>query len=246
MILRCAITDDEPLALNLMESYVKKTPGLELVGKYSNAVEALSGLRDNPVDLLFLDIQMPQMDGLELSRIVDSSTRIVFTTAFDSYAIDSYKVNALDYLMKPISYPEFLQAVDKAARWFELVNSTSPSAASQQEAGPAPAAHDSIFVKSEYKQVQIMLDDIFYIEGLKDYVKIITESSAPVLSLMSLKTLEAQLPSDKFMRVHKSFIVNTKKIREVNRSWIIFGDVQIPIGDSYKDDFQSFIARRSV
>ncbi len=246
MVLRCAITDDEPLALNLMESYVKKTPGLELVGKYSNAVEALGGLRDNPVDLIFLDIQMPEMDGLELSRIIDPSTRIVFTTAFDSYAIDSYKVNALDYLMKPISYSEFLQAVDKAVKWFELVNSASSPAASPQEGDSAAVAVDSIFVKSEYKQVQIMLDDILYVEGFKDYVKIFTENSDPVLSLISLKALESQLPADKFMRVHRSFIVNIKKIREVNRSRIIFGSVEIPIGDSYKDDFQSFIDRRSI
>ncbi len=240
MVLKCAITDDEPLALNLMESYVKKTPQLELAGKYSNAVEAMSGLRDNPVDLLFLDIQMPEMDGLELSRIIDPATRIVFTTAFESYAIDGYKVNALDYLMKPISYTEFLQAVDKAFKWFDLVESASSAAV-------IPTGdRESIFVKSEYKQLRVRIEDILYIEGFKDYVKICTETGDPILSLSSLKAMEEILPSDTFMRVHRSFIVNTKKIREVNRSRIVFGDVEIPVGDSYKEAFQAFIDRYSI
>ena len=158
MNLKCAIVDDEPLALNLLESYVNKTPFLELAGKYSSAVQAMNDLPDKHVDLLFLDIQMPELNGLEFSRMVDTHTRIVFTTAFDQYAIDGYKVNALDYLLKPISYVDFLQAANKALQWFELVQK--------------PEEIDSIFVKSDYKLVQVDLKKIMYIEGLKDYIKI--------------------------------------------------------------------------
>ena len=162
MNLKCAIVDDEPLALGLLESYVNKTPFLELVGKYSSAVQAIKELPEKHIDLLFLDIQMPELNGLEFSKMVDSGTRIVFTTAFDQYAIDGYKVNALDYLLKPISYVDFLQAANKAVQWFELLQQ------SKEEI-------QSIFVKSEYKLVQIELSKILYIEGLKDYLKIYEE-----------------------------------------------------------------------
>ena len=159
MNLKCAIVDDEPLALDLLESYVRKTPFLELAGKYPSAVQAMKELPDRHVDLLFLDIQMPELNGLEFSKMVPPSTRIVFTTAFDQYAIDGYKVNALDYLLKPISYTDFLQAAHKAQKWFELL--------------PQPREEiQSIFVKSDYKLVQIELKNILYIEGLKDYIKI--------------------------------------------------------------------------
>ena len=159
-MLRCAIVDDEPLALGLLESYVNKTPFLQLAGKYSSAVQAMKELPDEEVDLLFLDIQMPELNGLEFSKMVDSRTRIVFTTAFGQYAIDGYRVNALDYLLKPISYVDFLQAANKALQWFELVQK--------------PEEIDSIFVKSDYKLVQVDLKKIMYIEGLKDYIKIYT------------------------------------------------------------------------
>ena len=159
MKLKCAIVDDEPLALNLLESYVQKTSFLELAGKYSSAVMAMKELPDKKIDLLFLDIQMPELNGLEFSKMVPANTRIVFTTAFGQYAIDGYKVNALDYLLKPISYVDFLQAANKALQWFELLQQPREE-------------KESIFVKSEYKLVQIMLKDILYIEGLKDYIKI--------------------------------------------------------------------------
>lgn len=152
MNLKCAIVDDEPLALGLLESYVNKTPFLELVGKYSSAVQAIKELPEKHIDLLFLDIQMPELNGLEFSKMVDSGTRIVFTTAFDQYAIDGYKVNALDYLLKPISYVDFLQAANKAVQWFELLQQPKEEI-------------QSIFVKSEYKLVQIELSKILYIEG---------------------------------------------------------------------------------
>ena len=165
MNLTCAIVDDEPLALDLLESYVNKTPFLTLKGKYSSAVQAMKELPDKQVDLLFLDIQMPELNGLEFSKMVDTHTRIVFSTAFEQYAIDGYKVNALDYLLKPISYVDFLQAANKAVQWFELLQQPKEEI-------------ESIFVKSDYKLVQIELKKILYVEGLKDYVKIYTEDTA--------------------------------------------------------------------
>lgn len=199
MILKCAIVDDEPLALELLKSYVKKTPVLELNGAYSSAIEAMKMLPDNPVDLLFLDIQMPELNGLEFSHMVPEDTRIVFTTAFGQYALDGYKVNALDYLLKPISYTDFLQSVNKAVQWFDRKRGTD------NETTDKP---DFIYVKSDYKLIQISLKDILYIEGLKDYVKIHLEGeSRPILSLTSLKALEEKLPTDRFIRVHRSYIV---------------------------------------
>ncbi len=234
--IRCAVIDDEPLALGLMASYVKKTPFLELVGSYSSAIQAMNELPNHPADLLFLDIQMPELNGLDFSRMVPAQTRIVFTTAFDQYAIDGYRVNALDYLLKPISYPNFLQAAQKAQEWFKLVEQ-------KQQETDEPV---SIFVKSEYKQVQVMLDDILYIEGLKDYVKIYEEGQdKPLLSLMSMKSMEELLPSSRFLRVHRSYIVQKSKIRVVEHNRIVFGKTYIPVGDSYKEEFQAFLNERS-
>lgn len=233
MKLKCAIVDDEPLALGLLESYVTKTPFLELTGKYSSALQAMKELPDKQADLIFLDIQMPELNGLEFSKMVPPQTRIIFTTAFEQYALDGYKVNALDYLLKPISYNDFLQAANKAVQWFELLKQP------QEEI-------TSIFVKSDYKLIQIELDNILYIEGLKDYVKIYEEgTNRPVLSLMSMKSMEELLPASRFMRVHRSYIVQKSKIRVIDRGRIIFGKTSIPVSDSYKTAFQEYLDRRS-
>lgn len=233
MVLRCAIVDDEPLAIGLLESYANKTPFLQLVGKYSSAA---SGNGKNclarKLPPLVSGSQMPELNGLEFSKMVDSRTRIVFTTAFGQYAIDGYRVNALDYLLKPISYIDFLQAANKALQWFELVQK--------------PEEIDSIFVKSDYKLVQVELKKIMYIEGLKDYIKIYTEdASKPILSLMSMKAMEELLPSSRFIRVHRSFIVQKDKIRVIDRGRIVFDKTYIPISDSYKQVFQAFLDERS-
>ena len=238
--LRCAVVDDEPLALGLMASYVKKTPFLELVGSYSSAVQAMQEMHDHPVDLLFLDIQMPELNGLDYSRMLPRQTRVVFTTAFNQYAIDGYRVNALDYLLKPISYPDFLQAANKAQDWFKLVEQ------GQKEHIDSSDSIRSIFVKSEYKLIQIELKNILYIEGLKDYVKIYEENSAkPIMSLMSMKSLEEMLPASRFIRVHRSYIVQKEKIRIIDHNRIVFGNTYIPIGDNYKQAFQEFLDKRS-
>lgn len=240
-VIRCAVVDDEPLALGLMASYVKKTPFLELVGAYSSAVQAMQEMHDHPVDLVFLDIQMPELNGLDYSRMIPAQTRVVFTTAFNQYALDGYKVNALDYLLKPISYPDFLQAANKAQEWFKLVEQSKQPEKTEKENDI-----QSIFVKSDYKLIQIELKNILYVEGLKDYVKIYEENATrPVMSLMSMKAMEDMLPSDRFIRVHRSYIVQKEKIRIIEHNRIVFGNTYIPIGDSYKQSFQDFLNKRS-
>ena len=245
MKLTCYVIDDEPLAVSLLESYVKKTPFLALEGTFNIAIHALTAISDHPVDILFLDIQMPELNGLEFSRIVGGETRIIFTTAFERYAADSYKVNALDYLLKPISYPDFLTAANKALQWFEMTRKNTIQV--DGTAIPDKEEIESIFVKTEYKLIQIALNKILYIEGLKDYVKIYTEDdNHPVLSLMSMKTMEEMLPSKNFIRVHRSYIVQAQKIKVIERNRIVFGKAYIPISDNYKPRFMEFLSQRSL
>ena len=243
MTLSCAIIDDEPLAVSLLESYVLKTPFLELKGKYNSAILALPELNTTPVDLLFLDIQMPELNGMEFSHMLSGNTRIIFTTAFEQYALDSYKVNALDYLLKPIKYADFLQSAQKALQWIDMFYNRQTE---HNVSGSTPEP-ESIFIKTERRLVQLNLNQILYIEGLKDYVKIYIEGQTkPVLSLMSMKAMEELLPASKFIRVHRSFIVQPEKIKIIERSRIVFGKEYIPISDNYKEKFNEFIARRSV
>ncbi|MDE5612879.1 MAG: LytTR family DNA-binding domain-containing protein [Odoribacter sp.] len=238
MELNCLIVDDEPLALDLLESYVQRTSFLHLKGRCGSAVDVLQKLKEERIDLIFLDIQMPELTGLELSRMIEQQVRIIFTTAFEQYALEGFKVNALDYLLKPISYPEFLKAANKALQWFEM--KSSAQTAGKQEDG-------CIFVKSDYRLLKIALQKICYIEGLKDYVKIYTEDSPhPVVSLISMKSLEESLPADSFIRVHRSFIVNLDKVAVVERNRIVFGSTYIPVSDSYRDKFLEFINRKTV
>lgn len=245
MTLTCAIIDDEPLALGLIRSYVEKTPFLDLIGTYSSAVEALSALKEEAIDLLFLDIQMPELNGLEFARLVSAETKIIFTTAFSQYAIDGYKVNAIDYLLKPISYSDFLEAAQKALAWFE--ERMKKVRQDLQQSTASETLNDSIFVKSDYKLIRIDFSEILYFEGLKDYVKIYTElERKPILSLTSMHLLEASLPSPRFMRIHRSFIVNMEKVKVLERGQILFGDKQLPISNSYKDQVQEYINIRTI
>jgi two-component system LytT family response regulator len=241
MILNCALVDDEPLALDLLETYVRKTPFLNLVGKCSSAVAAMKELQEKTVDLLFLDIQMPELSGLEYSKMVNPETRIVFTTAFGQYALDGYRVNALDYLLKPISYKDFLEAANKALSWFEMKENASAGG------NVVKVEDDCIYVKSDYKLVQIKLKDILYVEGLKDYVKIYIENEPKaILSLMSMKAMEERLPSSHFIRVHRSFIVQKNKIKIIDRGRIVFGKEYIPVSDSYKQELQNYLNEKTM
>ena len=240
MNLNCVIIDDEPLAQELLESYVEKTSFLNLVGVYSSAVQAMKEMvNQEMVHLMFLDIQMPGLNGLEFSKLVNAQTRIVFTTAFSQYALDSYKVHALDYLLKPISYEDFMQAVNKAIHWFEMKKSNKTDTSATDK--------EYIYVKSDYKLIQIQLDRILYVEGLKDYVKIhLDGEQKAIISLLSMKSLEERLPADRFIRVHRSFIVQKSKIKVIERGRIVFNKEYIPISESYKQELQNYINEHSV
>lgn len=232
--LTCALVDDEPWAVKLLETYVERTSFLELRGTFSSAVAAAGALGSAPVDLLFLDIQMPDLDGLEFSRMLPPSSRVVFTTAFSQYAVDGFRVNALDYLLKPISYADFLNAANKAQEWFSRC-------AVEEE----PDKADSFFVKSDYRLVRVQFDDVLYVEGLKDYVKICLASvRKPILALTAMRTVEQYLPASKFMRVHRSFIVNMDKVDVLDRGQIVFGEKRIPVSDSYKEAVQAYVNER--
>lgn len=245
MTLRCCVIDDEPLAAGLIASYIEKTPFMELVGKFSSPKDAISSILNDAIDVVFLDIQMPQLNGIEFAKIIPPTMRIIFTTAYSNYAIDGFKVNALDYLLKPISYDEFLAAANRALHWHELTKLTNSG--SQSASDKTSADNDSIIIKSEYKLIQIKIADIIYIEGLKDYVKIYVEGTdKSIMSLLSMRTLEQKLPSSQFMRIHRSYIVNLSKIRTIERNHIVFDKVQIPISESYKEAFNNYINSRTI
>ncbi|UOQ54670.1 LytR/AlgR family response regulator transcription factor [Hymenobacter cellulosivorans] len=243
-ILKCIAVDDEPLALGMVAAFIEQTPFLQLVGKYSSGVEALRSLHEHPdLDLLFLDIQMPELTGLELARVLDRGTpgtgpRIIFTTAFNQYALDGYRVDALDYLVKPFSYEEFLRAATKAKAYAEHHQAPAPAAP------PAAAEDDFIFLKVEYELIRVALDDILYVEGLKDYVKVHLRSAPrPLLSLMSLKAMEEKLPARRFLRIHRSFIVALDKIEAVRRNTVQIGPATLAVSDQYKEAFMQFMSR---
>ena len=238
----CLIADDEPMALSLIESYVLKTPFLELKAKCNSAIKAMEFLEtDSDIDLFFLDIQMPDLTGLEFSRLLPAKSKVVFTTAFDQYAIEGYKVNALDYLLKPFDYNEFLNAAQKARNHFQT-NSLQNNENQQNNKNS-----DFIFVKSEYRQIKINFSEILYIEGLKDYVKIYTSSHPrPILTLMSLKKLEEELPSEQFMRVHRSYIISLEKIEAIERNHVVIKDGFITIAPNYKDILMEYIKGKSI
>ena len=229
MIINCAIIDDEPLAAGLLKSYAEKTPFLNLIGTYGSAVEAMKELRNNPVHLLFLDIQMPELSGIEFAKILPKETKIIFTTAFQQYAVEGYKVSALDYLMKPVSYEDFLKASNKALDWFCITQKKQTYAADR-----------FMYVKSDYKLVRVALDDILYIEGLKDYIRIYLADGQKIMSLMDMKKMEDYLPRPEFLRTHRSYIVHMSKAEAIERFRIVFGDQYLPISDSYKEDVQQY------
>jgi DNA-binding LytR/AlgR family response regulator len=235
--LKCVVVDDEPLAAALIASYVEKTPNIELAGTFASAQEAVKTILQGGIDIVFLDIEMPQLNGLEFARIMPRDTRIVFTTAYDNHAVSAFKLNALDYLLKPISYEEFMGAVNKA---FEIKRLS-------RRANEASENSAYIMVKSEYKLVQIPVSRILYVEGLKDYVKIYLEGQdKSVMTLMSMKQLEKKLPETKFLRVHRSFIVNTSKISVIERNRILFDKTYVPVSDSYKAAFSEFVSSRLI
>ncbi len=225
--------DDEPLSLKLVTGYIEKTPFLELIATFDNPLDAMDFLEGEQVELIFLDIHMPDLTGIEFTRILKNRPKIIFTTAYEKYALEGFKLEAVDYLLKPFNYEEFLTAAQKANKLIGLENKNPDK---------IEANNEFLFLKSEYKIRRINFNDISYIEGLKDYVKVYVQNEEkPILSLNSLKLLETKLPESKFMRVHRSFIVNLEKIDTIERSRIVFGKVYIPISDQYKTKFQEFL-----
>ena len=211
------MVDDEPLAMELMASYVRKVPYLELIGSFDNSIEAVSAIGDSDPDLLFLDIQMPELNGIELARIIaEKNIMVIFVTAFQQYALEGFRVNALDYLLKPVSFAEFITAAEKAKKYFDMARRSESLSAHEEISSNEKNNQSSIFVKTDYKLVRINFSDILYIEGLKDYVKIyLDDEPHPVISRMSMKSIEEALPTKDFIRVHRSFIVQKDKLQVI-------------------------------
>lgn len=234
--IKCIAIDDEPLALKQVAAYIKNLPFLELEAQCSGAFEALEVLEQQPIDLMFVDINMPDLNGLEFVKSLTQKPLLIFTTAYSEYALEGFKVDALDYLLKPFSFVEFSKAATKARAQFELMQNL------QKAPEKLESNDDFLFIKSEYKLLRINLSDILYIEGMKEYVRIHLTGQKPVMTLLSMKSLEAKLPIAKFMRVHRSYIVNLEKVTTVERFCIVYGDkTRIPVSDNYKEKFQEFL-----
>lgn len=235
--LRCMVVDDEPLAVRMIESFIERTDFLELSQSFTDSIAALDALKENPVDVIFLDIQMPDLDGMTLAAMVPAETRIIFTTAFKDFAFDSYEVNALDFLLKPIRYNKFLAAAEKARQWFELKNQKAEAAAS------TAAKRSSIFLRVDGQIRQVPLDRILYVSGMKDYVMFYLEDEKRALvTHQTMKSVEEMLPADMFMRVHRSYIVALGKIRTIDRNNCIYiGNEVIHVSEGYTDNFNKFV-----
>jgi two-component system LytT family response regulator len=234
MNIRCIAIDDEPLAVKKIAGYIQKVPFLELVAECRSASEAISIMDTTDIQLLFIDINMPDISGMEFVKSLTNKPYVVFTTAYSEYAVEGFQVDAIDYLLKPITFSNFLKAANKVKNLIEL------TANNQKESVKTTANH--LFVKSEYKLIRIELDDIKFIESQHEYIKIHLVNSSPVMTQLSLKSFEEQLPSDRFMRVHRSYIVNLAKISVIERNRIVFdGKIYIPVSEQYKEKFQEYI-----
>lgn len=240
----CIIVEDEPLARNLLSAYISKVPRLELKQSFSNALDALEYLRENPVDVLFSDIQMPEVTGITLLKLLKTKPLIILTTAYSEYALEGYELEVYDYLLKPISFERFLKAVEKGITRLDGSNSPTGAPVLIQEVQIAPTV-DYIFVKDGTKLIKINLSDILYIEGLKDYVCIYTPNKK-IISLQTMKSLEASLPSDRFVRVHNSFIIALASIEEIEKDRLVINKSTIPISDTYKKAFREIVDKRQI
>ncbi|WP_266368266.1 LytR/AlgR family response regulator transcription factor [Tellurirhabdus rosea] len=241
--LRCIAIDDEPFALEILADDIAKVPFLELVGTFSSPLDAVSTLQNEAVDLLFLDIQMPTLTGMQFLRTLDRPPMVILTTAFEQYALEGYELSVVDYLLKPIPFDRFLKAVTKALSLYQLRHAAvpgHPEVAAPAETAEAPTGPttDHFFIFTEYREVKIYFSEVLYVEGLKDYVKIFTtQQSLPFLSRLSLKAVESRLPARDFCRVHRSFIVALNKITSFQRTRLFIGKQEIPVGSNYYDEF---------
>lgn len=243
MNLTCLVVDDEPMARRLLQQYIERTPNLTMSASIGNPLQALEQLRSNPPDILFLDVQMPELTGTSLLKVLKKKPVVVLTTAYSEYALEGYELDVTDYLLKPITLERFLQCVDRITR--ELGPSGKEGNASPTNFSPAPAAPEYFFVKDGTKSVRIAFDEITHIEGLKDYVKIHTEAKR-ITTLQSLKKLMETLPEGDFVRVHHSYIVALKWIEEVHRDEVIIGENSIPVSDTYRRNLKEIIDERQL
>lgn len=236
-MIKCLAIDDEPLALRQLASYIKKVPFLSLVGECHSAFDATEIMSHEQIDAIFIDVNMPDLSGLDFVRTLQKPPLVVLTTAYSEYALEGYKIDAVDYLLKPFGMDDFLRAAMKVRKQFELVNS---------------AEHEfldsSIFVKSEYRNVKILPEQIRYVEGMSEYIRIFTvDLPKPVITLLAMKKLEERLPASKFMRIHRSYIVNLSYIKEVNKNRITLdNDVSLPIGDNYRETFEHYLNNKVI
>ena len=236
-MIRCLAIDDEPLALRQLAAYIKKIPFLELAGECQSAAEARKIMQEEMIDAIFIDINMPDLNGMEFVRSLAAPPLVVFTTAYSEYAVEGYKVDAVDYLLKPFGLDEFKLAANKVKKQYDLMNAglnTAPTASPKE-------SDDTLFLKTEHKVVRVNMEDIRYIEGMSEYLKIYLESQKPLVVLLSMKKIEERLPSS-FMRIHRSYIINLKKIQEVNKNRVIMdADTYLPIGDLYREAFNNYL-----
>ena len=241
-MIRCIIVDDEPLAVAQLEKYVERVPFLVNVGSCSSAAEAMELLSAGNVDAMFVDINMPDIDGVQLVRSLANPPMVVFTTAYSEYAIEGFRLDAVDYLLKPIAFDDFLKSANKLNRFFTLNNPARPLEQGDE------ASHDCLYVKSDYRMLRVPVGSIKYIESMSEYVRIFVDDSAkPIVSLLSMKKIEESLPAGMFMRVHRSYLVNLNKVKEVSKMRIVYdGGVYVPIGDMYKEQFFEYIDKYFV
>ena len=237
-MIRCLVVDDEPLALDILEDYISKVPFLTLVKTTTSAIEGLSLVQSDSVDLVFLDVQMPELTGIQFLKIINGKCDVILTTAYSQYALDGYELDVVDYLLKPIAFDRFYKAAQKVLQ-------NNGNGHTTPQVLPSVNTHDFIFVKTEHKIQKIYLDDILFIEGLKDYISIFTKTER-IITLQNMKKMEESLPAKSFIRVHKSYIVAIGKIESIERSRIQIGEKIIPIGDTYREYFFKQIENKNI
>lgn len=241
-MIKCLVVDDEPLALNILEDYISKVPFLQLIKATTNSIEALTIVQEGGIDLVFLDVQMPELTGIQFLKIANGKAKVILTTAYPQYALEGYELDVVDYLLKPIAFERFYKSVQKAQGIIRPAAITQLVAEPQQQ---DDFMSDFIFVKTEHKIQKVYLHDILFIEGLKDYISIFTPTER-IITLQNMKKMEDALPEKHFIRVHKSYIVSINKIDSIERSRIFIGDKVIPVGDTYREDFFKIVDDKNI
>lgn len=243
MKINCIAIDDEPLALEVISDYVSKFPFLNLMATFTNATDSISFIKEKKIDLIFLDIQMDELTGIQLLNIINPHPQVIFTTAYDSYALQGYELNIIDYLLKPISFERFAKAIDKA--YEKIITNKIPASNTGLDNQQVIQKEDYIFVKADSKIKKVELSEILYIEGQGDYLKIVTRKER-IMTLLNFKKIEEILPDERFIRVHKSYIIAVEKIEYVEKSRVKIADALIPVSDTYKKQFQHIISKHGI